>query len=59
MYVNNLPKNIACQQNGRELNSRPLQYQANALAITLPGHTITQHGSEGTEPNTAKADLHQ
>ena len=39
MCVNNLPKVVAWQQNGRELNSRPLESQANALTITPPDHT--------------------
>ena len=38
MCVNNLPKVVIGEQNGRELNSRPLESQANALTITLPGH---------------------
>jgi len=38
MCVNNLPKVVIGERNGRELNSRPLESQANALTITLPGH---------------------
>jgi len=37
--VNNLPKDVTWQQLGRELNSRPLNSQPNALTITPPGHT--------------------
>jgi len=36
--VCNLPKVVTCQRHGRELNSRPLESQANALTITPPGH---------------------
>jgi len=39
MCVNNLPKVVIWQRLGREVNSRPLKSQANALTITPPGHT--------------------
>jgi len=37
---NNLPKVVTWQRLGRELNSRPLESQANALSITPPGHSL-------------------
>ena len=39
MRVNNLPKVVTWQRHDRQLNSRPLESQANALTITPPGHT--------------------
>jgi len=39
MCVNNLPKVVIWQRLGRELNSRPVELQANALTISQPGHT--------------------
>jgi len=38
MCVNNLLKVVIWQRLGRELNSRPLESQANALTIAPPGH---------------------
>jgi len=38
MCVNNLPKVVTGERLGRELNSRPLESQANAITITPPGH---------------------
>jgi len=38
MCLNNLPKGVTWQRFGRELNSQLLESQANALAITPPGH---------------------
>ena len=40
MCVNNLPKVVTWQRLDRELNSRPLESQANALTITPSGHTF-------------------
>ena len=51
MCVNNLPKVVAWQRNGRELNSRPLESQANALTITPPGHTTSRTVSICQENN--------
>jgi len=39
MCVNNLSKVVTWQRNGRELNSRPLESQANALTIAPPRYT--------------------
>ena len=40
MCMNNFPKVVTWQWNGRELNSLPLESQANALTITPSGHTV-------------------
>jgi len=54
MCVNNLPKVVTRQRNGRELNSRPLESQANALTIIQPGHThsLTHRGESNCQPIT-------
>jgi len=40
MCVNNLSKVVTWQRLGRELNSQPLESQANELSITPPGHML-------------------
>jgi len=38
--VNNLPKVVARQCRGRELNSRPLDHESDTLATTPPSHRV-------------------
>ena len=43
--MNNLPKVVTRQRNGQELNSQPLESQANALTTTPPGYTSLTWGA--------------
>jgi len=52
MCVNNLPKVATWQRNGRELSSRPLESQANALNITSPSHTHRANRFTNGRPKT-------